>query len=413
MMPVHWGIPEMFTIRLVARTILVAVSVLGLVGVLPASQDKPAASLPEFGDLDEFQKSLPVASVKPLDLDSALLFSALPLACLDDLQPRPSARPYFWQPTYRIVDNHDKTRAFYGCNDWQTAVGATWTLVTLLKRYPDLAVSGLIREKLTDHLGRQNLEGELAYFKTAGNFQRPYGYAWFLKLHAELATWKDPDGARYAENTAPLARFFADSLVSYLIDIERPNRAAGQANTAFTLGLLLDYVDVARDMTIGRAVREAARRAFMTDTECATNTEAAVAELISPCLAEAAVMSRTLDQAAFIAWFDKFFPPLHSAKFKSLRTVTLEADATGRGARGGPPANPHATWAGLAFTRADAFLRIAAALPVHDPRVAVLKKLAAIHAEIGQRGLSAPAAFDAPWLGTFALSYLMTTGNQQ
>jgi len=28
----------------------------------------------------------------------------------------------------------------------------------------------------------------------------------------------------------PLARYFADSLIGYLIDLERPNRSAAQAN---------------------------------------------------------------------------------------------------------------------------------------------------------------------------------------
>jgi hypothetical protein len=400
--------------------------------VAPAAQDKPAAVVPEFKNLDAFLKSLPAAKVTPLDPQSALLFTTLPLACVDDLQPKPAARPYFWQPTFKILESHDKTRAFYGCNDWQTAVNATWTMVTLLKRYPDLPVSGLIREKLTDHLGRQNLEGELAYFKIAGNFQRPYGYAWFLKLYAELATWKDPDGTRYAENAAPLARFLADSLVAYLIDLERPNRAAGQANSAFTLGLLLDYVDATRDMTIARAVRETAKRIFLTDTDCATDIEAVSPEIVSPCLAEAAVMSRVLDQTAFVGWFDKFLPAAQSTKFKPLRTVSLEAVAAGRGGRGrgaeapapadaqasggrgvAATTSPRATWTGLAFTRADAFSRLAAALPAGDPRVVVFRRLAAIHAEIGQEGLGDPASFKAPWLGTFAVSYLMTMGSQR
>ena len=82
------------------------------------------------------------------------------------------------------------------------------------------------------------------------------------------------------------------------------------------------------------------------------------------------------------------------------------------GGRGGPPASPRATWTGLAFTRADAYSRLAAALPANDPRVPVYKRLAAIHGEIGQRGLGDPAAFDAPWLGSFAVSYLTTTGAQ-
>jgi hypothetical protein len=395
--------------------------------LVPAQKPSQAPAAPA-PDLATLMASLPKAAAKPLDLASALVFSALPLTCVDDLQPRPTAtRPYFWQPTYRTVDAYEKTRAFYGCNDWPTAVSATWTLVTLLKKYPDIGSGQLIREKLGLHLGRDNLDGELAYYKTAGNAQRPYGYAWFLRLYAELATWKDADGAKYAENATPLARFFADGLVGYLVDLERPNRAASQANSALSLGLLLDYVDATKDMTIKRAVNDAARRLFLNDGVCATETEAASPEMVSPCLEEAALMSRVLDAAAFVPWFDKVLPPVQAPAFKPLLSISFDnaggrGRGNGRGAAGAPapvPAagaaanggrggqtNPRANWIGLAFTRADAFSRLAAALPAGDPRIAVFKRLADIHAENGQREVVTAAAFDAPWVGALAVSYL-------
>jgi hypothetical protein len=407
----------------------------------PAPQPTPPASAAEYKDVAALLAALPNPSVKPLDNPAALLFTALPLTCLDDLQPRPAAtRPYFWQPTYRTVDGYDRTRAFYGCNDWPTAVGATWTLVALLKQFPDLGSGQLIREKLTSHLGRDNLEGELAYYRGAGNAQRPYGYAWFLRLYAALATWKDADGTRYAENATPLARFFVEGTVSYLVDLERPTRTASQANSALALELLLDYVDATRDTTIKRAASDAARRLFLTDKACAVSTEAAAPEMVSPCLAEAAVMSRVLDPAAFVPWLDAFLPAPQSPAFAPLRAINF--DATGNRGRGGgrganaagagapaattttPPTgaapsapetpgpgrgvqtNPRANWIGLAFTRAAEFKRIADALPPNDPRVAVFRRLAAIHAADGQREVVTSAAFDAPWVGAYAVSYL-------
>jgi hypothetical protein len=419
---------------------------------------------PQFKDPAALLAALPAASVKPLDAQSALLFSALPLTCVDDLQARPSVtRPYFWQPTFRTVDGYDKSRAFYGCTDWPTAVSATWTLVALLKTYPDLASGQLVREKLSAHLGRENLEGELAYFRAAGAAQRPYGYAWFLKLYGELATWKDPDGARYAENATALARFFADGIVGYLVDLVRPNRMGTQTNSAFTLNLLLDYVDSTRDMTIKRAVSDAARRLFQADTNCATDTEAASPEMVSPCLEEAAVMCRVLDSAAFMPWFDQFLPAAESPAFKPLRTISFDvvggrgraggrgaaaapggagatprgtgapggtaAETSGRaapaggsaapasadtlpaaGGRGGSQANPRATWIGLAFTRASAFSRLAAALPAGDARGAIFRRLSDIHAQLGEQEVVTAAAFDAPWVGALAVSYLLSAG---
>jgi hypothetical protein len=419
------------TLRYIAGVLLAVV-------VLPAQQ--PASTPPPtFKDIAALTASLPLATVKPLDAPAALLLTALPLTCLDDLQPRPAAtRPYFWQPTYRTVDGYDRARAFYGCSDWPSSVSATWTLVTLLKKYPDLGSGQMIREKLNAHLGRENLEGELAYFRTAGNAQRPYGYAWFLRLYADLATWKDPDGTRYAENAAPLARYFADGIVGYLVDLERPNRAANQTNSALSLGLLLDYVDATRDMTIKRAVGDAARRLFQSDTACATGTEATTPEMVSPCLEEAAVMSRVLDPTAFGPWFAKFLPPVEAPAFTPLLSISFDAVGArgrgGRGARGGtaaegapatPPTapatdaaaptpaagrgaqtSPRANWIALAFRRAAAYSRLAAALPAADARAVAFKRLADIHAANGQRELVSAAAFDAPWVGAFAVSYL-------
>jgi hypothetical protein len=409
----------------------------------PQTPQTPAPD-PEFKDLAALMASLPKATVKPLDPTSALVFSALPLTCVDDLQPRPSAtRPYFWQPTYRTIDGYEKTRAFFGCDDWPTAVSATWTIVALLKKYPDLSSGPLIREKLTAHLGRENLEGELEYFRIAGNAQRPYGYAWFLKLYAELATWKDPDGLRYADNAAPLARFFADGIVQYLVALDRPNRAGSQANTALSLNLLLDYADTTRDAIIKRAASDAARRFFQTDTNCATAMEAASPEMASPCLEEASVMSRVLDASSYAPWFDKLMPAAQSAAFKPLRSISFDAVASGRGrggnrgaaapaaspetpaaaapaapaapvvagGRGGGQTNPRANWIGLAFTRAEAYSRIAASLPAGDARSAVFKRLSDIHAEKGQQEIVTAAAFDAPWVGALAVSYLAKGGS--
>ena len=400
----------------------------------PVSQTQPTPADAEFKDLAALMASLPKATVKPLDAASALLFTALPLACVDDLQPRPAAanRPYFWHPTYRTVEGYERTRAFYGCNDWATSVSATWTLVTLLKQYPTLPSGELIREKLTAHLGRDNLDGELAYYRTSPNGQRPYGQSWFLRLYADLATWKDADGQRYAENAAPLARFFADGLVSYLAGLERPNRGASNVNTALSMNLLLDYADITRDLTIKRVIGDAARRFYLTDTNCTTNTEAATPEMVSPCLEEAAVMSRVLDATAFAPWFDKFLPPAQSATFKPLRSINFEATGGrgrggnrgaaegaapapagaegpargGAGGRGGGQANARAQWIGLAFTRAGAYTRIADSLPAADPRVAVFRRLADLHAEKGQQEVVTSSAFDAPWVGALAVSYL-------
>jgi len=86
--------------------------------------------------------------------------------------------------------------------------------------------------------------------------------------------------------------------------------------------------------------------------------------------------------------------------------------AGGAGAGGGPGRGGRGGGAGraapiaLAFSRSDAFARLAGALPENDPRVPVFRRLAVIHADIGARALADPAALDAPWLGAYGIRVL-------
>ena len=178
-----------------------------------ADAQKPATGgpgAPAPPTLDVLLKSLPVVAAPVLDEPRAEWLVTVPLACLDELQPRPATRPYFWEATFHPVDGYDKIRAFYGCNDWHSAVNATWTLAVVLKRLPDLPVGRLIREKLADHLGKTNLDGELAFFKEAGAF----GFsATFSPAN------RDYDGGYMPTHVAPRTEFL--EMASVLADYNR------------------------------------------------------------------------------------------------------------------------------------------------------------------------------------------------
>jgi hypothetical protein len=398
---------------------------------LAAQAPTPSPSTPSLArasDIDEFLRSLPVATPPAFDPPRALWLAAAPLGCLDELQPKPTNRPYFWQSMFRTIDNYDKTRAFYGCRDWQTAVGATWTLVSLTKRHRDLPVDGIVREKLNDHLGKLNFEGELAYFKESPQFQRPFGHAWLLKLHAELLTWKDPQAEGWAGNAALLARQLSENLRAYFKDLERPNRTASVNNTAASMDLALDYAAVAHDSALERVIAEAARRFYALDKDCATQDEARTPEPLSPCLAEAVLMARLMEPDKYLAWFDGFLPAPHTEKFAPLTKVSFKSEAPerrggggrrgesagdptageagGRGRGGAPTMSPHATWTTLAFARADAFHRISLALPAADKRAEAFRRLAALHGQQGIDAMRDAAVQDAAAPGTAAVRYM-------
>lgn len=407
-----------------SRWLVAVVSSVALAASVATSAQKPAPTNPPQPapmTLDALLASLPATRPPGLDEPRAQWLVAQPFACLDELQPRPGNRPYFWEATFRPVDNYDKVRAFYGCGDWHSAVNATWTLAVVLKRMPEISVSRLIREKLADHLGKANLDGEVAFFKDAGTFERPYGYAWLLTLGAELQTWDDTQAAQWAASVAPLSKYFSEQTIAYLKDLDRPVRTGGQTNTALVLTLAFDASETLHDYALRAAIIDYAKKAYAKDVDCATESEPAAGDLVSPCLSEAALMSRVVDRETFVPWLDKFLVAPNSPKFRPLLTASTAPtgrqggggaganappgagiDAAGGRGRGGA-AGARAMPIGLALSRAEAFARLASALPDSDPRVPVFRRAAAMHADAGVKALTDPAAAEAPWLGAFAL----------
>ena len=175
-----------------------------------------------------------------------------------------------------------------------------------------MLVGNLIRQKLGRHLEASNLAGELAYLKTAGQFERPYGYAWILKLWAELSDWKDPDGQKWAANMAPLATWASAEMTTFLHDLPQANRGGVHPNSAFGMYLMLDYVELSKADTLRAAVVDAATRFYTTDKTCNTKIEPAGSDFLSPCLTEAALMGRIMPREAFLPWLDTFLPAMDS-----------------------------------------------------------------------------------------------------
>ena len=345
---------------------------------------------------------LPNAKAPVLDQSQALWLATMPLSCIDHPQAPPQTRGYVWEASYRPPDDYQKTLAFYGCYDWHSSVNSIWTLVRLLKGFPDLSVAGLVRHKLDTHLGKSNIEGELAYLKGAGQFERPYGYAWILKLTAELSEWDDADGKKWAANMQPLAEWAGKEMVQFFSDLPQPSRVGAHANSSFAMYLMLDYVDLTKDETLGTAIAQNAKRFYEKDKKCSTKTEPAGSDFLSPCLTEAALMGRILDHQAFLTWLDAFLPPMPSADFKPL-TEPVETAGVSRPEQ--LAGKSHLI--GLAFQRGLMMNRIADLLPAGDVRADVLRRLAAIHGVKGMQGMHDAGYLGSHWLGTYAVYYML------
>ena len=358
---------------------------------------------PRFQDLTSFYESLPKVDPHPLDRATALQLSTMPLSCMDHPQPEPYAVPYLWQPSFTPVAGYDTTRAFYGCYDWHSAVNSTWTLVRILETYPDLPTAPAIREELDAHLGRSNLAGDLAFMRGAGGFELPYGYAWLLRLQYELRSWRgDSDAVRWAAHVQPLATYMAQRLGRYLDTLRAPVRTGVHPNTAMAMDNALAYAH-AFDPALEAVIRRSARRLFAHDIRCNTAAEPGPSDFASPCLMEAAVMGQLMPPQQFVRWLDAFLPPLYSVEFHSL-TIGLGPEFV---------KNPAAIASkshivGLAFVRATSMGELANALPADDPRVPVLRRLAAIQAATGFPLMGAVGYDGSHYYASWATTYLIT-----
>src|SRR6202042_3335043 len=110
-----------------------------------------------------------------------------------------------------------------------------------------IAVGQEIRLELEGHIQKANVDGELAYFQglkgPLADFEKPYGYAWLLKLYGEAKSWDDPEGKRMAAVLEPFAKWISDGYIAYLKSLNYPIRVGLHPNTALDMIFTLDYTN--------------------------------------------------------------------------------------------------------------------------------------------------------------------------
>src|SRR5262249_25510457 len=133
--------------------------------------------------------------------------------------------------------------AFFGCYDWHSSVHGHWMLVRLLRLFPDMPERMEITTVLRTHLTAQNLKSEADYFlrKESKSFERPYGWAWLLKLAEELHGWDDLEARTWALNLKPLAGALVARYLEFFPKQTYPIRTGVHPNTAFGLAFAHDY----------------------------------------------------------------------------------------------------------------------------------------------------------------------------
>jgi hypothetical protein len=290
--------------------------------------------------------------------------------------------------------------AFYGSYDWHSSVHGHWMLVRLLRRFPDLPEAREIRTVLAEHLTAKSLKAEADYFarRASKPFERPYGWAWLLKLAEELHGWDDPDGKAWSHNLRPLADAVVARYLDFFPNQTYPIRTGVHPNTAFGLGFAHDYARAVGDSRLKGLVDEVARAYFGADEDAPAKWEPSGADFFSPSLMEADLMRRVLPSAEFQVWFARFLPGAARAEPKPLFSPATVSDRT-------DPQLVHLD--GLNLSRAWCMRSILAALPPRDPARAALDSAASRHAQAGLGHVASGDYAGEHWLASFAV-YLLT-----
>jgi len=336
--------------------------------------------------------------ILPLDAATAGRFAELALACVHQEYPNKIA--------HVLTSDEDArppralTPAFYGCYDWHSSVHGHWLLARVTRLLPDAEFAAPARAALARSLTADNIAIEVDYLNGDGrkSFERPYGIAWLLQLAAELREWDDPQAAGMAANLAPLETLVAQRLTEWLPKLSHPIRIGEHSQTAFALGLVLDWARALGDEAMVSLIVERTRTWYAEDRNCPMAYEPSGHDFLSPCIAEADLMRRVMAPDVFAVWLKGFLPGIpENGAAGWLRPETVTDPTDGKLAH----------LDGLNLSRAWMLEGIAAGLPAGDDRVEAIQGSADAHAEAGLASVTGEHYEGGHWLGSFA-TYLVT-----
>lgn len=287
---------------------------------------------------------------------------------------------------------------FYGSLDWHSCVHSYWLLARVARLCPESESAARGKALFERNITLEKVAGELAYFQAPGrgSFERPYGWAWLLKLAAELEATPHETMQQAARTLAPLTDFIAQQFINFWPKQGYPIRTGTHYNSAFAGILALDYaesgIDGAQSEALQALLRQRAHDWFRADQN-AQAWEPGGDEFLSPTLIEALYMARALEPQAFVGWFDAFLPALADGQPQTLFTPAVVSDRSD---------GKIAHLDGLNLSRAWCFRTLATRLGDAHPASARLRDSATEHLSVALPHLGADYMGE-HWLATLAL----------
>lgn len=350
----------------------------------------PGIATAEPPPVPDWAPSLPAAQAER--------FAAMALACVHREYPNKLA--HVLAGPEDVAAPRQLTPAFYGCFDWHSAVHGHWLLVRLARWFPGGTFVAKARAALAQSLTPETIAGEVRYLERDDRtgFERPYGLAWLLQLAAELRAWDDPDARRWVQTLAPLERLAVERLRTWVPRLSHPIRSGEHSQTAFALGLLLDWARQTGDEALAAELEVEIRRLHAGDRGCAVHLEPSGHDFLSPCLGAADLVRRVLPPDELARWLDRSLPTIPSDGSGGWLPVAGATDRTD---------GKLVHLDGLSLSRAWMLDGLEHGLPQGDPRRASLRAAARLHAEAGLSAVSDEHYEGGHWLASFAV-YLTT-----
>jgi hypothetical protein len=324
-----------------------------------------------------------------LKLEYAIMdkFAQLPLNCIETEYPYKLGQVLSSDEDLKAP--RDLHPIFYGCFDWHSSVHGHWLLAKAIQKFPNTELSAKAIALFDRQFITEKVAKELAFFSTNLNqsFERTYGWAWLLKLHAELATLPHDKAHKWSANLQPLTDHIVKGYLDFLPKLVYPIRVGEHTNTAFGLSLALDYARASKNTVLENMIVQRSKDYYLQDAGCPITWEPSGFDFISPCLQEAELMGKVLPKVEFEKWLVAFLPELVDPNFKLAPGIV--ADRTD---------GKLVHLDGLNFSRAWCFYQLAEALPTHKKN---LVAIADTHVRASMSQVAGSDYMGSHWLASF------------
>ncbi|WP_231556451.1 DUF2891 family protein [Cryobacterium sp. MLB-32] len=296
--------------------------------------------------------------------------------------------------------------AFHTSYDWHSCVHMHVLGVLLLEHGLEADRDLVLRSAIAHNLSVDKLRVEAAYLRANPGWERPYGWAWVVRLAATCAASGDTRIRAWALALDPIVDVVAEIFQAWAATAEHPVRHGVHSNSAFGLALLVDAFRQLGRADAAAAAVNLALDWFSDDADWPGEWELSGQDFLSAGLSEADLMRRVLPAAEFATWFARFLPAL-SEESRILRPmqVTDESD--------GSLVHLH----GLNLSRAGQIARILGTLDIPAQEadgIRLGQQRAALRAahdsllEAGLAGARSPDFMSTHWLATFAWDALLS-----